>query len=51
MGCDSKENITFAKKMDKECLSCEFINLCYQIVLLTQNEPQTECQKTLIMRR
>lgn len=38
MGAVSKGNITFAKKTDKESLSCEFINMCYHIVLLTQIE-------------
>ena len=38
MGAVSKGNITFAKKTNKESLSCEFINMCYHIVLLTQIE-------------
>lgn len=38
MGFVSKGNIIFAKKTDKESLSCEFINMCYRIVLLTQKE-------------
>ena len=38
MGAVSKGNIIFAKKTDKESLSCEFINMCYHIVLLTQIE-------------
>lgn len=38
MGFVSKGNIIFAKKTDKESLLCEFINMCYRIVLLTQKE-------------
>ena len=38
MGTVSKGNIIFAKKTDKESPSCEFTNLCYHIVLLTQIE-------------
>jgi hypothetical protein len=38
MGFVSKGNIIFAKKTDKESSSCEFINMCYRIVLLTQIE-------------
>ena len=38
MGFVSKGNIIFAKKTDKESSSCEFINMCYRIVLLTQTE-------------
>ena len=38
MGFVSKGNIIFAKKTDKESSSCEFTNLCYHIVLLTQIE-------------
>ena len=38
MGTVSKGNIIFAKKTDKESSSCEFINMCYRIVLLTQTE-------------
>ena len=38
MGFVSKGNIIFAKKTDKESPSCEFMNMCYHIVLLTQIE-------------
>lgn len=38
MGAVSKGNIIFAKKTDKDSSSCEFMNMCYRIVLLTQIE-------------
>ena len=38
MNLNSKRNATFAGKTGEEYPLCEFINLCYRIVLLTQIE-------------